>query len=126
MPKKLLQIKFKRYLILTTISITVYEVKRRRRNLIVLDPTTADNKVTLMIYDPNSDNPDFLWEYAWNIFGIWQKSYKLGDFNLALNHFIDTTNDYTVNNAKARERISKVTDDLHFLDYFKIGTLIKG
>lgn len=32
----------------------------------------------------------------------------------------------TVNNAKARERISKVTDDLHFLDYFKIGTLIKG
>lgn len=94
--------------------------------MIVLDLTTADNKVTLMIYDPNSDNPDFLWEYALNIFGIWQKSYKLGDFNLVLNYFIDTTNDYTVNNAKARERISKVTDDLHLLDYFKIGTLIKG
>lgn len=94
--------------------------------MIVLDLTTVDNKVTLMIYDPNSDNPDFLWEYAWNIFGIWQKSYKLGDFNLALNYFIDTTNDYTVNNAKARERISKVTDDLHLLDYFKIWTLIKG
>lgn len=91
--------------------------------MIVLYLTTADNSDTLMIYDPNTDNPDFLWEYSWN---IWQKSYKLGDFNLALNYFIDTTNDYTVNNAKARKRISKVTDDLHLLDYFKIWTLIKG
>lgn len=87
--------------------------------MIVLDLTTADNKVTLMIYDPNTDNPDF-YENMRETF------YKLGDFNLALNYFIDTTNDYTVNNAKARERISKVTDDLHLLDYFKIGTLIKG
>lgn len=70
MPKKLLQIKFKRYLFLTTIFIKVYEVKRRRRNLIVLDLTTADNKVTLMIYDPNSDNPETFSEFDKNLINL--------------------------------------------------------
>lgn len=43
-----------------------------------------------------------------------------------MNYFIDIMNDYIVNNVKVRERILKVIDDLYFLDYFKIGILIKG
>lgn len=91
-------------------------------NLIALDITIEDHKVTLInIYGPNSDKPSF-YEEVREIFLDFDNEYFIlcGDFNLVLNPSLDTENYCgTINNPKARGKLLEVMSDLQLLDYYR-------
>ena len=91
-------------------------------NLIALDITMEDHKVTLInIYGPNFDKPIF-YEEVREIFLHFDNEYFIlcGDFNLVLNPSLDTENYCgTINNPKAREKLLEVMSDLQLLDYYR-------
>lgn len=101
----------------------VHQEKRDKEgNLIALDLTIEDNRVTLInIYGPNIDSPEF-YEYVREVFLELDNEYYilLGDFNLALSPDIDTNNYTSINNPKARKKLLEIMDDLQLLDYFRI------
>lgn len=102
-------------------------VKKRTEgsNLLALDLSIEDNKVTLInIYGPNSDNPQF-YENIRDIFLEFDNEYYIlcGDFNLALNPLQDTHNYCGINNPKDRCKVLEVMDDLQLLDYYRVLSL---
>ena len=103
-----------------------YKVHQEKRdndgNLLALDITIEDNRVTIVnIYGPNIDSPEF-YEYVREVFLELDNEYYilLGDFNLVLNPDIDTFNYNSINNPKARGKVLEIMDDLRLLDYFRI------
>lgn len=98
------------------------EKKDRGGNLLALDLSIEDNRVTLInIYGPNSDNPQFN-ESIRYIFLEFDNEYYIlcGDFNLALNPLQDTHNYCGINNPKARCKVLEVMEDLQLLDYYRV------
>ena len=91
-------------------------------NLLALDMSIEDNKVTLInIYGPNTDSPQF-YENVRDTFLEYNNDYFIlcGDFNLTLNPSLDTHNYYSVNNPKARAKVLEIMEDLQILDYYRI------
>ena len=86
-----------------------FKIHRERKdcegNLLALDMTIEENKVTLInIYGPNNDNPDF-YDTVREVLLEFDNEYFIlcGDFNLALNPSQDTNNYCGINNPKGTE-----------------------
>jgi hypothetical protein len=91
-------------------------------NLLVLDMTIEENKVTrINIYGPHIDSTQF-YENVRNNFLEFDNEYFIlcGDFNLTLNPPLETYNYCSINNPKARAKVIEIMEDLQLLDYYRI------
>ena len=91
-------------------------------NLVALDITVEDNRLTLInVYGPNTDCSDF-YEKVRDTFLEFDNEFFIlcGDLNLALNPAVDTYNYKNINNPKAREKLLEIMEDLHIIDYYRV------
>ena len=98
------------------------EKKDNERNLIALDLSIEEHRVTLVnIYGPNTDCPDFFVNIR-DCFLEFDNDYYVlcGDFNIAINQNIDTQNYSHVNNPRARGKLLEIMSDLDLIDYYRV------
>ena len=90
-------------------------------NLLIVDLTICNQRLTLVnIYGPNTDNPSFYKLILQRLKLLNNTSHILGgDWNLALNPYIDTHKYVNVNNPNAREVVLEIISELDLVDIWR-------
>ena len=90
-------------------------------NFLIIDLTIDSKRITLVnIYAPNHDDPLFFENINNLINSQGNKDIiVLGDWNLVLNPMKDTKNYKTINNPKAREKVSGLIADYNLVDVWR-------
>ena len=91
-------------------------------NMLMIDiKINYTNYLLLNIYGPNTDNPVFFFENIQQSLQNRQYDHLIwcGDFNITVNHDLDTYNYVGLNNSRAGQTVLDVIEELSHVDTYR-------